>query len=230
VRAADAALADDEAEGTYTAQYFMTVVLRSLALFRLGEEKNAYADLQTLRRFTGMAPPRFSAAFNLFYAEICTHLGRISEADSIVSMYENLPDSVTGMSAQLYRETQGLLAMKRGEDELAVRHLLDAVEEDRNNYLSRYALAEAYLSVDRLDDAIDLLESMTSRYDDNRMQDPILGVRALYLLGDAYQRAGQDAKAVEQFETFLAIWKDADPELEEVPDARRRLEALRSSG
>jgi hypothetical protein len=49
------------------------------------------------------------------------------------------------------------------------------------------------------------------------------------VLATAYQAAGRNAEAIEQYETFLEIWKDADPELVEVPDARRRLEELRKS-
>ncbi len=44
------------------------------------------------------------------------------------------------------------------------------------------------------------------------------------LLSDVEQK---NAEAIEQYEIFLEIWKDADPELAEVTEARERLEALR---
>ena len=36
------------------------------------------------------------------------------------------------------------------------------------------------------------------------------------------------AKAIEHYEKFLSLWKDADPEIAEVEDARERLAGLKS--
>jgi len=55
-------------------------------------------------------------------------------------------------------------------------------------------------------------------------------VRPHYLLGLAYEGADRKKEAVVQYEKFLAIWKDADPRLEELGMARERLRALRENG
>ena len=54
----------------------------------------------------------------------------------------------------------------------------------------------------------------------------IRAVKAYYLLGLAYERSGWNKKAIEQYEEFLEIWKDADPGIPEVEDAKERLEKL----
>jgi len=41
-----------------------------------------------------------------------------------------------------------------------------------------------------------------------------------------YQDKSRKAKAIEHYEKFLPLWKDADPGIAEVDDARRRLAGL----
>ena len=54
-----------------------------------------------------------------------------------------------------------------------------------------------------------------------------MGVKAYYHLGLAYQQSGWKDKAIDQYEQFLDIWKDADPWIDELEDAKRRLAALK---
>jgi hypothetical protein len=46
------------------------------------------------------------------------------------------------------------------------------------------------------------------------------------MLGNIYQKKGWTAKAVEQYREFLAMWKDADPGLPELIDAKKRFAEL----
>jgi len=52
--------------------------------------------------------------------------------------------------------------------------------------------------------------------------------KSFYMLGKIFEQQGQKSKAVEHFEKFLSLWKDADPGIPEVDDARKRLTALQS--
>lgn len=47
--------------------------------------------------------------------------------------------------------------------------------------------------------------------------------RAAFHLGQAYERAGEPAKAVESYRRFLGTWKNADSDLEEIGIARRSI-------
>jgi tetratricopeptide (TPR) repeat protein len=48
------------------------------------------------------------------------------------------------------------------------------------------------------------------------------------MLGKIYEQKGQKEKAIENYKKFLDLWKDADPGLPEVEDARQRLAAMQA--
>lgn len=74
-------------------------------------------------------------------------------------------------------------------------------------------LGDAYLALGRVDDAI-------SEYERALRLFPGIA-RARYHLAQAYQRKGEDQLARDQFRQFLELWKQADPDLPEVAEARR---------
>ena len=43
-----------------------------------------------------------------------------------------------------------------------------------------------------------------------------------------YKQQGNTSKAIEHYEKFLDFWKDADPGIAEVADARSRLAGLKN--
>ena len=48
------------------------------------------------------------------------------------------------------------------------------------------------------------------------------------MLGKIQEQQGGTAKAIEHYEKFLDLWKDADSGMAEVEDAKKRLGELRS--
>jgi hypothetical protein len=80
----------------------------------------------------------------------------------------------------------------------------------------------------RLGEAVDLLEDGMIRYDWVRATTPIWSLKAHYFLARAYEGSGWDSKAIEQYEIFVDIWKDADPGIPVLEDARERLALLQS--
>ncbi len=47
------------------------------------------------------------------------------------------------------------------------------------------------------------------------------------MLGKIYRQKGREDKAIEHYAKFLELWKDADPGIAEVEDARKRLAGLK---
>ena len=52
--------------------------------------------------------------------------------------------------------------------------------------------------------------------------------KAFYTLGRIYEQKGWKGKAIEHYEKFLSHWKDADPGIAEVEDAKKKMAGLKS--
>jgi tetratricopeptide (TPR) repeat protein len=50
--------------------------------------------------------------------------------------------------------------------------------------------------------------------------------KSFFMMGKIYKQQGDTAKAIEHYEKFLSLWKDADPGIPEIEDAKLRLMAL----
>ena len=51
--------------------------------------------------------------------------------------------------------------------------------------------------------------------------------KSFYMLGKIYEQQEDTTKAIEHYEKFLSLWKDAYPGLPEVEDARKRQAGLK---
>jgi len=137
-----------------------------------------------------------------------------------------------------YDYLSGLLAYEERKYALALEKFQKALRPLFPNRAPLYHYAVSLLKTGRLPEAIAELERMTwwspislpnislfflpvSGYW------PIAAVKAHYWLGVAYEQQGNKAKAKEEYEKFLEIWKDADFNSPEMADAKQRLEKLK---
>jgi len=86
-------------------------------------------------------------------------------------------------------------------------------------------LARAYLENGQLDKAITEYEKLIT-FDPQKKARYLVHPIYHYRLAKLYQEKGWSGKAVEQYKKFLTLWKDADPDLPEVEDAKERLASL----
>jgi len=52
-------------------------------------------------------------------------------------------------------------------------------------------------------------------------------IQAHYQLGKIYEEKGDVEKAIKYYQRFLDIWKDADPDIPILMDAKKRLAAIK---
>ena len=86
-------------------------------------------------------------------------------------------------------------------------------------------LARAYQQNGEIEKAIAEYERLIT-FDPSTEERCLIHPKYHYRLAKLYEQQGNTAKAIEHFEKFLDLWKDADPGIAEVEDARERLAGL----
>ena len=92
----------------------------------------------------------------------------------------------------------------------------------------RDTLARAYLKKGEIDGAIAVYEKKIT-FDPQSKERRLIHPKYHFLLGKLYEEKGEKAKAIEQYEVFLEFWKDADPDMPELGEAKKRLSSLQSN-
>jgi len=146
----------------------------------------------------------------------------------------NLKNHPRGREA-VYYVAAGLLNFSQGQYIGAERNLFKATQdpliwewEGVNRFELFTTLGETFIKEQNFEKAADLLENTNREFSLDRMLAAITGVKIFYFLGIAYEKSGWKEKAINNYEAFLDIWKDADPGIEEIEDAQKRLAHLKS--
>jgi tetratricopeptide (TPR) repeat protein len=102
----------------------------------------------------------------------------------------------------------------------------------RGDYYFRYntpflkdVLARAYQKNGELDKAIEEYKKLIN-FDPNRKERLLIHPKYYYRLAILYEEKNLKGEAIEQYQRFLELWKDAIPGIVEVDDARERLARL----
>jgi tetratricopeptide (TPR) repeat protein len=175
--------------------------------------------------------PFWTTALTGCQAQALAEMGRTDEAHSLLEKtYEGIDPSDAPSLVSYYGLLATVLRIERRYDSAIVLAENEAKGANtQNQFRVLKALGVSYLQGGRINDAVKTFEKAMSRYDTNRLTFPARSVITHYFLGQAYEAAGQKQEAIEQYETFLDIWKNADEGLSSVEDAKQKLAKLKES-
>ncbi|GAB4325120.1 MAG: hypothetical protein Kow0074_18550 [Candidatus Zixiibacteriota bacterium] len=195
----------------------------------LGDYRQALAATNDAQPVTNALSPVMGHWLIGVKAELLDRLGYPVQADSLIGELYRLRTATGSTADELYYIEQLNLAIQRGENP-AIRAYADSILQlrtlDARGFYLNEALARAYLAQSTPADAIPILERLLEGFDENATMDGGIVITLHYHLARAYEMSGWTEKAIARYEHFLELWRDADPGIREVDDARARLAAL----
>jgi len=128
---------------------------------------------------------------------------------------------------------QTLIHYKKEEcTAVEVKSLTDTVLQKSPRFIEfpiLYNLAECEYKSGQLDEAIKHISKLQTFYNNRYGFRAIYYPRSFYLLGKIYEKKAQTDLAIENYQKFLDIWKNADKDLPELIDAKKRHKNLKSA-
>jgi tetratricopeptide (TPR) repeat protein len=204
-------------------------------LVQLGEYSQALSESKLFREFVDKNN-LFSYTFEARYLA-----GTIAAARKDFSTAQKMADEYRNMAAahltsekwvRFADALQGIIEIERGNYSKAISAIEKALtlwpaqsEIPDDQSWPIYHLGLAHFRAGNMDKARKAFEDIT-KMTVGRMFYGELYPKSFYMLGQVFEKTGDKAKAVENYAKFLDLWKNADPGLPEVADAKKRLAAL----
>jgi len=194
----------------------------------LGDQESAIAEFeQVIKTLKGIEPNNsmvYSSRGNIALSH--AKMGNLDRGEQLFQELKSDVNKYGPSALEAYCCYFGLLEMEKGNFDTAAVYFEKLVKLDPG-FGYRYFLARCYLGARRPDDAAAIFEQKINRYETARAYWPSFSVTTHFWLGRAYEELGRYDEAIEQYETFLDIWKNADPNLELVEDAKARFARLK---
>jgi tetratricopeptide (TPR) repeat protein len=161
-------------------------------------------------------------------------LGKLNEAENTAEEIKRVIDaSLSRKRIRHYHFLRGLIQLKGYDFSGAVENFENVMSLlprpqgwINDDPLYRYYLALAYHDSGDLQKARDEFERLVE-FIPGRIIYGDLYAQSYYMLGKIYEDLRDSDKAIENYEKFLDLWKDADPGIVEVEDAKKRLAGLK---
>ena len=200
--------------------------------WRRGNIQMAEAEIEALAKVAGEE--------NLVFDQINSLQGRsllylekksISEALTTAEKMKKLIDSLLfKKQIRWYFNLLGFIELRKNDLHKAVKYFEQAVSLDPASDIAKDPsllddLGLAYFRNKELEKVRQVYEKINSQLSSKWNGD--IYVKSFYMLGRIAEQQGDKMKAAERYRKFLDLWKDADPGIPEVEEAKKRLEGLK---
>jgi tetratricopeptide (TPR) repeat protein len=134
-----------------------------------------------------------------------------------------------------YYHLMGVIELKRNHFPIAIENFKKALSllphqryPDSWHALFIDHLASAYYQAAKFEKACKEYEKITALTTGRIIWGDVYA-KSYYKLGKIYQQKDWKGKAIDNYQTFLDLWKDADPNIPEIVDAKKQLALLQST-
>jgi len=198
----------------------------------LEEHDKAWKGFGELDNFFGQRYALFGKGFT--YLEMKSTEEAQRTADELKGMIE---EGMNKKEMRYYHLLIGRMELERGNYTKAIECFKKAISllpyendpdyDDHASFIEPLALAHFKAGdLENARAAYERIISLTS----GRLGFGDVYAKGFYMLGKIYEQKGWAGKAIEQYQKFLDLWKDADPGIAEVEDAKKRLAAIKGVG
>jgi len=152
-----------------------------------------------------------------------------------VELREFIERGMNKKSIRLYYDLMGMIELEKENFSKAIEHFKRAISllpHQHYDYTSHAIfndnLALAYYKSIELEKAQEEYEKIT-QLTTGRLDYGDIFAKSFYMLGKIHEQQGDKSEAIEHYEKFLDLRKEADPGIADVEDARKRLAGLKVS-
>jgi tetratricopeptide (TPR) repeat protein len=169
--------------------------------------------------------------FSLFFkVHIFLEMNQINKAQqAAIELQSMIERQLNKKLMRKYDILAGMIELKRNNIRKAINYFNEAISLvpyqnaiDSEHGLYFDSLARAYYKAEELDKARQEYEKITSLTAGRTAWGDIYA-KSFYMLAKIAEKQGDKRRAIENYRKFLDLWKDADPGLPEIADAKKRL-------
>jgi serine/threonine protein kinase/Tfp pilus assembly protein PilF len=197
-----------------------------------GEYEKTLQELDESWKIAVEADLRWSQTWNYFNRGFYyIDMGLFDKAQENLDKYKSrVNSSLYKNNIKFYNALMGKMELEKGNFSSAIEFMEKALSAIPYGSLNKFAwfhevLAQAHYESGNIHRARDEYEKIT-RLTSGMLGNELVYAKSFYNLGKVCEELGETAKAIDNYEKFLELWKDADPGLPEVDDAKSRLASL----